>query len=337
MNIIIPNYFILDKDNDIFLFFDIFYKNNLIYIICPIYYEHYTNIKFFYKNNLLEINNNIIKQNTKNEASQIIIYNINNTSNEEEIEIYVIYNNLSKNFKLKHIITTEKNYVIATTLFKNDYKLIPIYYNYYSKLGITKFYLYYNGIINEEILKYCNYPNVYLFEWNFKYWNDKKYAKYINHAQLGQLNHSLYYNGKQNFKYMLFNDLDEYINLNNDDLMLILQNYNAIKFNNIFSVSNENYDFPDKIPKVFYIYSQPSILKMTKWIYDVNIVNSVGIHDGSIFNIRNKHIKINDKYFYFHFYKWSNINKKYISDDIKPNQIVYYDNFNFIINDNTLY
>ena len=231
------------------------------------------------------------------------------------------YNNLIKNFRLKHIKTNEKNNVVSTTLFKDDYKLILIYYDYYSKLGIKFFYLYYNGIVNDNILQFCNYDNVYLFEWNFKYWNDKKYAKYVNHAQLGQLNHSLYYNGKNNFKYMLFNDLDEYINLNNNNILDISKNFDAIKFNNIFSISNENYIYPDKLPDIFHIYD--ILNEMYKWIYNTNIVDAVGIHSYSIFN-KNK-MKINNEYSFYHFYKWTNIIKKYIAEDIKPHKVMYYD------------
>ena len=60
INIIKPNYFEIEKD--IYLFFDIFYKNNLIYLICPIYYEEHANIKIYNKNILLEVNKNIIKK-----------------------------------------------------------------------------------------------------------------------------------------------------------------------------------------------------------------------------------------------------------------------------------
>jgi hypothetical protein len=41
----------------------------------------------------------------------------------------------------------------ATTLFKDDFKLIHVFYNYYLKQGIEHFYLYYNGKLTDLIIK----------------------------------------------------------------------------------------------------------------------------------------------------------------------------------------
>ena len=43
-------------------------------------------------------------------------------------------------------------------------------------LGITKFYLYYNGILNNDIINFFNKDDIILIEWNFHYWNNKKYT-----------------------------------------------------------------------------------------------------------------------------------------------------------------
>ena len=56
-----PKSFNLDKD--FFLFFDIFFKNNMIYLILPIYNEPYNdkNIKITFDDNILSINEKLIK------------------------------------------------------------------------------------------------------------------------------------------------------------------------------------------------------------------------------------------------------------------------------------
>ena len=97
--------------------------------------------------------------------------------------------------------------------------------------------MYYNGKINDEIIKYLNYPNVTLIEWDFRYWNNKN-NKYKHHAQTGQLHHALFKFGKMNYDFMIFNDMDEFLYIKNKTLKEIVQENNTVEvfqFCNIYS------------------------------------------------------------------------------------------------------
>ena len=77
----------------------------------------------------------------------------------------------------------------------------------------------YNGLLNDKIKEIFNYDDVTLIEWDFRYWNDKEKHKYKRHAQAEQIHHALYKYGKDNYKYMIFNDLDEYFFIPNIKLI----------------------------------------------------------------------------------------------------------------------
>jgi hypothetical protein len=54
----------------------------------------------------------------------------------------------------------------------------------------------------------------------------------IHHAQPGQIQHALYKYGKNEYTYMIFNDLDEYMHIKNKKLIDIINesNYDSIQF-----------------------------------------------------------------------------------------------------------
>jgi hypothetical protein len=83
-----------------------------------------------------------------------------------------------------------------TTLFKDDIHLIEIFYNYYTKQGVEKFFLYCNKKITSKIRSLCNNKNIKLIKWKFHYWNIN--CDYKHHAQLGQMHHAMYNMGKMN-------------------------------------------------------------------------------------------------------------------------------------------
>ena len=78
------------------------------------------------------------------------------------------------------------------------------------KQGVDHFYMYYNGKLTQEIIDKFNFPNVTLIEWDFRYWNCMKTYKWGHHAQMGQLSDAIYRYGKDNYDYMIFNDMDEF-------------------------------------------------------------------------------------------------------------------------------
>ena len=156
------------------------------------------------------IDNDIIdKQIYKNEgfeASYTIILVIRDTV--PKLSLYIN----DKEIILEQLNILDHN-ISAMTLFKNDYKLLKRYLNYYSSLVFEIFFLYYNGKIDNALIKDINEYKVkiYLIEWDFKYWiGDKKQ----HYAQTMAINNSLHILKNYGY-YTLYNDLDEYIIINN--------------------------------------------------------------------------------------------------------------------------
>jgi hypothetical protein len=153
-----------------------------------------------------------IYDNDNYETSITIILEIDKEVDRETV--YISYNNEYK-YKI-HIEQLKINIsdISAMTLFKDDYELIKTYLKYYSNLGVEVFFLYYNGIIDSNIvekIKSFNSYNykIYLIEWDYLYWwfynNNEKH----HHSQTMAINDSL--NILKNYSnYILYNDLDEY-------------------------------------------------------------------------------------------------------------------------------
>jgi len=312
------------------LFFDIFYKNNKLYLIMPIYNEPYT------INNFLVILNNVnlipSEKHVKDsyEPISVFVYDIANTTDQEKtqesndttITIDILCNNVKKTYHLKHIdididtTNTPNHFLTLTTLFKHDYSLFPFFYNYYTKQGVSHFYLYYNGVITAEIYKFFNrpqYKNVTLVEWNFHYWNPREF-KYCHHAQMGQIHHALYRYGKDISQYMIFCDFDEYLHIppqlqSHRSLHQYIKDNPSIDifgFCNIWAdTAHDEYPNTQITPKQIVAVSKHNpYCERSKNIYKVSSIKTTGIHQ-----------LLDDAYFFklksivdlkmYHFYRWS--------------------------------
>ena len=316
------------------LFFDIFYKNNKIYLIMPIYNapalpEH---IKVNINNKILKLCESHVKD--SNEPILIYIYEFISPPNTViKVNISLI-NNMVKSYELKHIYTTlnitknnnnnnNNNFLALTTLFKDDYYLFPLFYNYYKEQGVQHFYMYYNGLITPEISKIFDKPDVTLVEWNYHYWNPRGF-KYDHHAQMGQMHHALYKYGKDIYNYMIFCDLDEYLHIpknkfiestapnltqySDNTLKQFIKNKPDI---DIFGFCNfwantidDSIPSTPYLPKNFLAVSEPiEYLKRSKNIYKVSSINTIGVHQVG-YNFYSSLTSITDLNMY-HFYKWS--------------------------------
>jgi hypothetical protein len=315
------------------LFFDIFYKNNKICMIMPIYNtpalpEHIT----------LTVNNKVLRMtesHVKDSNEPILIYMYEYISPQNSlIEVNVkLINDTKKTYTLIHIYTqpqTRTNKFLAlTTLFKNDYYLFPLFYNYYKEQGVDHFYMYYNGVITSGIKTVFDKPDVTLVQWNFHYWNPRG-VKYPHHAQMGQMHHALYKYGKDVYDYMIFCDLDEYLHIPKNKCIENIATIATIAPNSeehtdntirrfitnnpdidIFGFCNfwsntidDNMPSTPHLPKKFLSVLEPvEYLERSKNIYKVSSINTIGIHQvGYDFYSTMKHI-IDLKM--YHFYKWS--------------------------------
>ena len=334
-----PQYFSIN--NSKLLFFDIIYKNNNIYLIMPIY-----NIPANPDNIIVSVNNAPIKLTEShvkdsNEPILIYIYEYNSPPNSViKVNISLI-NNMIQSYDLIHIYTIIKhhdhifnnvfkninnnnnnNFLALTTLFKHDYYLFPLFYNYYKNQGVQHFYMYYNGIITPEISKVFNKPDVTLVEWNFHYWNPRG-NKYAHHAQMGQMHHALYKYGKDVYDYMIFCDLDEYLHIPknkfiepqsqylDNTLREFIKNNSEIDvfgFCNIWA-NTINDKIPDnrQLPNKFLTVSTKNEYKeRSKNIYKVSSINTIGVHQTCTdYDDLNCITDLN----MYHFYKWSSKNR----------------------------
>ena len=295
-NLIFPN----------FTLFDIFSKNKELYLILSI-----NNNPILEKNIILEKNDTKIKFKKKiikdsYEPILIFIYDYPVTTNTIVNFTYkrkISYWNLEskKTLHVPFISSEKKGNLSITTLFKNDYNLFPIFYDFYVKQGVDHFYMYYNGIINDKIKNIFNYKNVTLIQWDFRYWN--KNCKYVHHAQMGQIHDALYKFGKNNYNYMIFCDLDEYLYVKDKNIKSFIKENPKI---DIFGFRNKwadtlNGDTPiNKLPNTILVNKKTSEYRSrSKNIYKINNIHLLGIHTAYSYNDNNI---INNLYM-FHFYK----------------------------------
>jgi len=299
-----------------FTIFDIFIKNDYVYLIVSI------NNNVIHENEIkIKMNGDILIFNSKKihikleEPILILIYNKPTyifDNNSTTIE----YNNIMKYTVIKNIKIVNQYFLTITTLFKDDYKIFPIFYEYYKNQGVQHFYMYYNGVITSDIKEIFNKYDVTLIEWNFKYW--LKNCKFMHHAQLGQMHDALYKYGKNNSEYMIFCDLDEYMNIENTTLknfILDKPQIHTFGFCNIWSNTIDN-NIPNIFPNSFFIGNKYNYDDRSKNIYKTIEHDVIGIHTSvnilnsdSLNNLKKSNEFIIDLNM-FHFFNWSKSNRR---------------------------
>jgi hypothetical protein len=289
--------FVISKDR--YLFFDIFYKEHSVYMIMPMYNEKVSSNEIIVQTNNSELT--LTSEYVKNLYEPIVIFVYSYTCTTDTINLTVQYKDLINSYLLDNIVVSDIKIPLSlTTLFKNDYKVFPMFYNYYKNQGVSHFYMYYNGIVTDEITKIFNFDDVTLIEWDFNYWNDET-CKYTHHAQLGQIHHALYKYGKNVSDYMIFCDLDEYLHIPNITLyQCLLDNpdVDIFGFQNRWSITYDG-KIPDMFPNTFLSSEKIKYKDRSKNIYKVNTIDTLGIHHPSK---KTNNIKIG--FDMFHFYNW---------------------------------
>ena len=251
-------------------------------------------------------------------------------SNQEPIvDIKVIYRDEVANFKISNQSDLDlKHKLSITTLCSKDYNIFPIWHEYYKKQGVDHFYIYYNGIIDDK-KKFFDYDDVTLVEWPFKYWRPNVKGKH--NAQPAHMNHSLYLFGKATSEYMIFCDLDEYLQTHlgkeipNDmisikQLLLNKPQIDIITFRNLWARTIDD-KIPESFPDNFLVSQHIQHVERKKNLYKTNKINAVSIHN--IHTIWNKNMKFVHTYgMFFHFYNWSRRFRKILEKNpftpIKP-------------------
>ena len=296
-----------------FTLFDIFNKKGFIYLIMSINNEPVSSEEI-----TVTINNNKLdfaekyEKNSK-EPTLIFLYTYDKS---EDVNVNIRYKNIERSFFAKHVSCEKKGFLALTTLFKDDYVYFSTYYNYYMKQGVDHFYMYYNGKVTKDICDKLNYPNVTLIEWDFRYWNCKRKCKFGHHAQMGQISDAIYRYGKENYDYMIFNDMDEYFHIENHSLKSYIQanpRLSVFGFCNIWSKlpgdSIYNYTVPNEIPREFLVGSKKRYKVQSKNIYNLQDIKISGIHEPYSFFKRKGSISNLDMYHFFFWNKCRTVNE----------------------------
>jgi hypothetical protein len=225
------------------------------------------------------------------------------TSDRPVDTITVHYGGIAKDYTIPHLQSETKVTLALSTLFKDDYALINVFYQYYWNQGVTHFYMYYNGRLSDDVLSKYNLPGVTLIEWDFPYWN--RDCRFRHHAQMGQMHHALYKYGKDMNEYMILCDLDEYCHVPNSSLVDYFGRHPTVDvfgFKNCWADTHDQ-AIPDAMPSTFQCSNiiQPFGVR-SKCAYKTKAIKTVGIHRPNDFwyvpSILHENIM-------FHFYRWS--------------------------------
>lgn len=296
-----------------YLFFDIFHKNGELILICPVYVREGINpgdIEITAGENILSLSDTISM--IEWESIQVFKYSFKSENSTNSVTVKYKTDH-SNTYELPNIVTTMKRELSVTTLFKNDFNIISVFYGYYKKQGVTTFYMYYNGIITEEIRSKFNLPGVVLIEWNFDYLTQKP-CDFDHHAQLGELNHALYRYGKDLNEYMIVCDLDEYLHVPNMTLFeycISNPSITAFVFRNVWSNTIDG-NVPEEFPCEFRVsdtfFYNPD---RAKYICKTSDALSFKVHYGIFLNNSKK---LDSGYVHFHFFKWSLTGRNIVMD-----------------------
>lgn len=295
-----------------YLFFDIFCRDQYIFLISPVYQDHpikYHNISISLQNT----NNTSQKLSQKlysyreYEPTVISKYRLpDRIKLDQTFSIKLNYLNHTKIYRLRNYevqstyLTKDKKYnLIQSTLFLYDSNLFERWYNYYLKQGTQLFIVYYNGQITPDIRKMVNNKsNIILLPWPYHYWNNT--TQFRHHAQLGQMNHCLYKYAKPLSKFYINNDLDEYF-------WIPQQKLNRYFHTSLTPPTTDGFYFSNnwavlKNGQVWYSPNR-SLQERSKYVIRPDSVNALSIHfpkDKSVVNLQ----QISDSRM-FHFFDWS--------------------------------
>jgi hypothetical protein len=182
--------------------------------------------------------------------------------------------------------------LVAMTMFKDDYLLIPAYVKYYTELGVEHFYLYYNKRMGSDPLP--ELPEVTYTEWDYPYYTSCGSLW----AQITAINDFLYWS-KHFADYVLFNDLDEFIQVPLDltcDKLCYGFNNRFVELDNpeqsvevYDSIKNKNFktfEWANEFPR------------RGKCIVSTKHVTTMGVHQPNIPRFNNENTKVLGEFYH---------------------------------------
>lgn len=297
--------------SDRYLFHDAFINSEgeLIFIV-PVYMKsdkHFRQLKVFSNHRELQILESI--EAVSYEPIVILRYKLIGSDN----NITVLFGGQRGTLNLIRPPAAAVKRLSLSTLFKDDFKIFPLFYQYYRNQGVEDFFMYYNGRLTPEIRTTFNLPGVKLLEWSYHYWN-KKTCDFCHHAQMTQMHHALYKYGKGTSKYMVFCDLDEYLSVPHSTISSILgSNKDTYGFLNQWAEVVG--DFRPEVSTLEDLKSQSLMVSSklrynvrSKCVHKVDSLKTLHIHVGRSYKPSSQDIDTN--YSNFHFYNWCKTERK---------------------------
>ena len=300
------------------LFFDLIHKNNELILVCPVYSldpAFLADIQITYGGKRLSLTRQHLK--IQHEPIILLFYECPVVSNKDSLPFVVEYKGLTRSYTVEHQLSgPEKTFLLtATTLFKDDAGIFPMYYKYYKEQGVQHFYMYYNGVVNDTIRSIMDKEDVTLIQWDYLYRLDGRPHPFPHHAQLGQLHHAIYAFGKGDSEYMIFNDFDEYFEIPDTTLGSFVSDrrYDLLGFRNRYALTIDG-SIPKEFPTKFQKTEPLKWGDRSKNIYKLDPVTTIGVHQAGRADVGIYRIDFT----MYHFTNWSQPGR--LLGDLKPLQ-----------------
>lgn len=199
--------------NDKTIIFDMFIKNNILYMISTYYNKYDPPIT-------IKVNGIQVDESGYNEYEPVRCFSTR-APLDPNIELEICGTKIPVTVRI--VESKQPSGIGIATLFKYDAYRIPDFINYYKKQGVTYFWFYYNG--SELPLDLPQGENINYRLWNYKYFNEPQdYISRWGHcAQTAFLTlcNKLYL---PDVEWLILNDLDEWIYHENTTIAVYLKN-----------------------------------------------------------------------------------------------------------------
>lgn len=308
------------------------HKNNSLVFIFNNYYHIINNTKINLDKTNILYGNNTLKYKVLNEYTNynaIEEFNpVNYFTNRFHHEIFIV-ENFTTDYYINHnnpftveielndnnnncivgkslTIDSQNNYFLdkkcVTTIYNNEFEIIPLWIEYHKKIGFEKFIIYDNDFNENKINKLSvlieSYINdVFIVDANWNYFL-KSYG-YNTVGQCIQQNHCIW---KYCPKFLLLTDLDEYVNVKNN-YNLFDENKFIVSIPNWFFGCNHNveYNHNNFIKMLTKKKSNPNHKKQRKCLIQSKFVDIFCVHCPVLFNKNIIYLDYNECYLNHYF------------------------------------
>jgi len=217
---------------DIFLFHDIFFSGDSIYFVQYAYPPDFCkrseevkeirrSCKFFIcdKNGAEKLE--IIPQMVYRGFNQVLCYAGESLSSTDELCLKILWSLGERILTLRKIATVNRTGIVPTALFKDDALFTVPWIEYYNRMGISRFLLYYNAPLDSydfnklfSGLDLISPVDIKIIEWDYKYYAAEK-QKNNREGPFAKLPFMVdaKFRISDAAKYILYIDIDEYVYL----------------------------------------------------------------------------------------------------------------------------